>query len=243
MLSFVYPPAVYGFFALLPQLGLVPEEGERIRILDLGAGGSRPPMALFAEHGYAAVGVDIDPERVDLARRAGEDRALDLNICAGDMCALPFQDHSFHAAYEFYSMCHLSRADHALAIGEMMRVLKPGGVCFLGFMGRDSWPLFGLEAGCGEIVFNEGGKDVLHSIFVEDEPDAFFSAWEILRKETVVQRRLHNWRVTSREEWEAMYDPERIAMSREAWLETYEERMERVNYTHYFYTIRRLDGS
>jgi len=224
---------------MLQQRWAGPMPGMRVRVLDCGAGGPRPPMALFAEHGYAAIGVDLDLERVDLARRAGEERALDLNICAGDMCALPFQDHSFHATYEYYSLCHLSRADHALAIGEMMRVLKPGGVCFLGFMGRDSWPLFGLEAGRGEIVFNEGGKDVLHSIFVEDEPDAFFSTWEILRKETVVQRRLHNWRETSREEWEAMYDPERIAMSRGAWLETYVTRLERVNYTHTFYTVRK----
>lgn len=232
-----FPPQIYSFFHAVDDEIRTDGFDEVFRVLDCGAGGPRPPLALFVENGWKAVGVDIDPDRVELARKVGLKRGLQLDVRVGDMRALPFEEESFHAVYEYYSLCHLSREDHVAAIEEMMRVLRPGGLCFLGFMGRESWPLFGKEQQPGEILFDESGKDVLHSIFKRNEPDPFFDSWEILRKDTVIQRRLHCWRDTSREEWDALYDPARIDINPHAWSRAYDERLDRVNYTHTFYTV------
>lgn len=239
MVPYPFPPPLHGFLQLLLRVVGTPTDEVPLCVLDCGAGGPRPPLALFVEHGFDAVGVDIDPERVDLAREAGRTAGIDLDIRTGDMRALPFNDNVCDAVYEFYSLCHLSREEHPVAIDEMRRVLKPGGLAFLGFMGRTSWPLFGKKTGRGEIVFEEGGEDVLHSIFGEDEPDAYFERWDILQKDTVVQRRLHHWRDTSREEWDALYDPGRMDITRETWRKAYDQRLARVNYTHFFYTVQK----
>jgi len=242
VVSYPFPPPLHGFLQLCQRIAGRPTDEEPLYVLDCGAGGPRPPLALFVEHGYSATGVDIDPERVDLAREAGRAAGLDFDIRTGDMRALPFDDRTFDAVYEFYSLCHLSRKDHPVAIGEMRRVLKPGGLGFLGFMGRASRPLFGKETGRGEIVFEEGGEDVLHSIFDEDEADGYFESWDILQKDTIVQRRLHHWRDTSSDDWNALYDPGRMDISHSAWNEAYSARLERVNYTHYFYTVQKPES-
>ena len=237
--SYLYPPQVYRFLSYIQNYEQDCETPLPRQILDCGAGGPRPPLALFVEHAFEAVGVDIDPERVELARTAGRANDLSLDIRVGDMRSLAFESESFSYVYEFYSMCHLSRADMPAAIEEMMRVLRPGGLCFLGFMGRQSWPLFGQETGQGEVIFEEGGKEVLHSIYAEGEPDSYFQAWEILSKEVCVQRRLQSWRETSPEEWAEMYKPDRLAMSRGQWQDAYAERLSRINYTHEFYIVRK----
>jgi len=237
MSSTVYPPQVYAFLSFIhhnaPALPSTPAR----RILDCGAGGPRPPLALFAEHGFVAVGVELDAVRAELARSAGRERGLTLDIRQGDMRALPFEDGSFDYVYEFYSLCHLSRADMPVAIGEMMRVLKPGGVCYLGFMGKSSWPVFGREMGKGELVIEEGGHPVLHSVYEEGEPDAYFKPWIIVQKHVSVQRNLTQWRDMSLEEWmDALPESERELEER-AWRDAYADRLSRVNYTHEFYYV------
>ncbi|HEV3473143.1 MAG TPA: class I SAM-dependent methyltransferase [Actinomycetota bacterium] len=70
-------------------------------------------------------GIDLSPEMLAIARdRATElDRSVDLR--EADAQALPFPDASFDTVVCTYSLCNVP--DDALAIGEMKRVLKPGG--------------------------------------------------------------------------------------------------------------------
>jgi ubiquinone/menaquinone biosynthesis C-methylase UbiE len=58
-----------------------------------------------------------------------------ISICRREICANSlFVDQTFDLVYEFYSLVHLSHADIATTSVKMNRVLKPGGLCFAGFM-------------------------------------------------------------------------------------------------------------
>ncbi len=87
-------------------------------------------------------------------------------------------------------MCHLSKQDTAIAVGEMRRVLKPNGLCFLGVISTDCWPksLFGEEREPGEYWGEEDGKsNVLHSMFTDQEANELVSEWEVVSKEKQVR--------------------------------------------------------
>ena len=63
--------------------------------------------------------VDVSPRMVELAR----DRGVDAEL--GDVQALPFPDASFDCAVAAWMLYHVPDVDRAL--GELARVLRPGG--------------------------------------------------------------------------------------------------------------------
>jgi SAM-dependent methyltransferase len=107
------------------------------RLLDVGAGSGRAAIGvLLARPNVTAVGVDIysgywgidgnTPERfMRNARTAGVAGRAAARV--GDMRQLPFGDAEFDGVVSSYAIDHLRRAERATAIGEVARVLKPGG--------------------------------------------------------------------------------------------------------------------
>jgi len=153
-------------------------------VLDCGAGGARPPLALFHQYGYQTHGLEISSERRQMARRYEEERGIALNIQAGDMRHIPFPDRSLSFVYSFNTIFHLSRADITRAIAEMHRVLHPDGLCFLNFLSVDDEEYGkGAEVEPGSFRQSEDDRPTLHTYFGDDEGDAFFSGFELQRKE------------------------------------------------------------
>jgi len=70
-------------------------------------------------------GVDLSPDMLALARARAERLGRAVELLEADAQNLPFPDQSFDTVVCTYALC--SVADDALAIGEMRRVLKPGG--------------------------------------------------------------------------------------------------------------------
>lgn len=107
------------------------------RVLDVGAGSGRAAIGvLLARPLSTAVGVDIysgywgidenTPERfMRNARIAGVGERATTHV--GDMRKLPFANGAFDAVVSSYAIDHLRRSERAQAIGEVARVLKPGG--------------------------------------------------------------------------------------------------------------------
>ena len=145
----------------------------RGKILDCGAGGNMPPLILFAEAGFETAGLEIDPVRIESARRASETKGLSLNIRTGDMRKIPFPEGSFHAVYSYNSIFHMTRSDMEKALGEMNRVLKTGGLLFVNFLSvKDQGYGTGREIAPGEFLQDEGGSDTIHTYLREEEADA-----------------------------------------------------------------------
>ncbi len=238
---------VYGFLSTI--VAMQSREGAspggkalpRGKVLDCGAGGPVPPLALFHQHGFEGWGIDRSEEQLDKAREFCQEQDIELHLRSGDMRQIPFDDGTFDYVYEHYSMCHLSKRDTVVAISEMYRVLKPGGLCFLGVISTDSWPksFFGEEREPGEYWMEEGGHGLTrHSMFADDEADELVSAWEIVSKEKHSTYLREAAGETSLEEWMALQQ-EGDGYSPEEWGARYEHRGNAFQYAHLFYMLRK----
>jgi demethylmenaquinone methyltransferase/2-methoxy-6-polyprenyl-1,4-benzoquinol methylase len=92
-----------------------------LRALDLACGTGDIAFALAA-HGADVTGLDITHRMLQIARAKG----TAARFVTGDMLALPFRDEAFDIVTTGYGLRNVP--DLARAIGEMRRVLRPGGV-------------------------------------------------------------------------------------------------------------------
>ncbi len=156
-------------------------------VLDCGAGGPRPPLALFRACGFQTCGVEISRERLAEAVSYGRGHDLDLGLVLGDMRALPLADTSVSFAYSHDSICHMSKRDVGRAVGEIARVLRSGGLCYLNFLTPDDWHFgVGEPLGPGEFRLGTVCGAEMHSFFAAGEPDALFAELDVLSREPQV---------------------------------------------------------
>lgn len=104
------------------------------RALDLATGTGDIAFAC-ADRGARVVGLDITKRMIELARDKAEARARShadrearstpTHLLVGDMLALPFPEASFDLVTTGYGLRNVP--DLSAAIGEIRRVLKPGG--------------------------------------------------------------------------------------------------------------------
>jgi SAM-dependent methyltransferase len=99
------------------------------RVLDLGCGEGRHVIAAAACDGVDAVGVDLSREDLATARERmrefGDNVPGMFALLAGDALRLPFPDDCFDAVICSEVLEHIP--DYRAAVGEVYRVLKPGG--------------------------------------------------------------------------------------------------------------------
>jgi ubiquinone/menaquinone biosynthesis C-methylase UbiE len=100
----------------------LPTNGEGKRALDVGCGPGIY-MGLLAERGFATVGVDGSPEMLALARSNNPGAELHQS----DVETLPIASSSVDLVLCIEVLRYLP--DPSIAIREIGRVLKPGGVC------------------------------------------------------------------------------------------------------------------
>lgn len=107
-------------------------EGLAYDVLDCACGIGTQALGLAAL-GHRVTGTDLSPVAADRAAREAAERGLGLRTTAADMRELPFRDSSFDVV-----VCADNSLPHLLtpqavraALGEMYRVLRPGGVLLL----------------------------------------------------------------------------------------------------------------
>ncbi len=174
----IAPGPLYTFLSYCNESPLEKE------VLDCGAGGECPPLALFAEHGYRTHGVDISDKQLALARRFCKEHAIDLDLILADMRDLPFNDGSMSFVYSHNSICHMTKQEVSVAMQQITRVLKKGGLCFVNFLSVEDGRFGeGQQLGPGEFTCEEDGETYLHCFFEDNEPDQYFRCFELLRRE------------------------------------------------------------
>jgi ubiquinone/menaquinone biosynthesis C-methylase UbiE/uncharacterized protein YbaR (Trm112 family) len=113
---------------IFAALGVLDDSGA---YLDVGVGGSGATVVEAARRGVEAVGCDLSLEGVLTARRFARDEGVDgraqFVVCAAE--ALPFPDASFAAVSAVAVLEHLE--DDELAVQEIARVVRPGGLVWL----------------------------------------------------------------------------------------------------------------
>jgi len=92
--------------------------------LDVGCGNGLATLHVAGTLGVRGVGVDVDPEQIELARRAAGNR-IDVSFVIGNVTELPFPTASFDIVATNKTMHHVPQ--WRLALDEIQRVLAPGG--------------------------------------------------------------------------------------------------------------------
>jgi SAM-dependent methyltransferase len=122
-------------------------------ICDVGCGPGQVARYLH-DKGVKACGLDLSQGMVERARSLNPD----IQFRQGDMLALDgVADDSYGGVAAFYSVIHVPRPSLAQALGELKRVLRPGGVLLLTFhigretVHRDEW--WGKEVSLDFIFF------------------------------------------------------------------------------------------
>jgi ubiquinone/menaquinone biosynthesis C-methylase UbiE len=103
-------------------------------VLDVAAGEGYG-TALLAQVARSAVGVEIDEATVAAARAEFERPNLRFEL--GDARALPLADDSIDVAVTFETLEHLAEQD--VFLGELRRVLRPGGLLIISTPDRDAY--------------------------------------------------------------------------------------------------------
>ncbi|OGO18373.1 MAG: hypothetical protein A2Z14_15500 [Chloroflexi bacterium RBG_16_48_8] len=181
-------------------------------VLECGAGigpSLEPLLVRFFDYGYETHGIEISEDRLLNVEEYCEENELDLDIRKGDMRQIPFEDESMSFVFTYNTIFQMTKDDIDIAMGEIKRVLKSEGLCFVNFLSVDS-QTFGMgdEIGKGEYVEKQNGKDILQSYFEDDEPDPYFAGFEVLHKE----KRIREWLMSGERKTRAYIDY--IAMKR-----------------------------
>ena len=99
-----------------------------------------------ARRGAQVTGLDLTPELLEAARANAATAGVNISWHEGDVEDLPFESSTFDAVVSQFG--HMFAPRPAVAIGEMLRVLKPGGT-----LAFSTWPpelctgrMFGLVA-------------------------------------------------------------------------------------------------
>lgn len=108
-------------------LGHLQSTGAR-RLLEVGAGSGRDAAA-FRDAGLDIVCIDLSPDMVAHCLGKG------LDAREMDVVDLRLPDGSFDAAYSFNSLLHLPKAEFPVALREVRRMLRAGGLFYLGVYG------------------------------------------------------------------------------------------------------------
>src|SRR5438067_5422057 len=94
-------------------------------VLDLGCGAGM--LALLKRKGVTLTGIDLSPECARAARRNGYDATLTTTLSN-----LPFSDASFDYVVSLDVLGHVGFEEKDAVLGEIKRVLRPGGVTMHG---------------------------------------------------------------------------------------------------------------
>ncbi|HEX9037511.1 MAG TPA: class I SAM-dependent methyltransferase [Ktedonobacterales bacterium] len=97
-------------------------------VADLGCGPGQVARYL-SERGCEALGIDLAPEMVAVARRLSPG----VRFEQGSMLALDVADGGWGGLTAFYSIIHIAPDDLGRALAEFHRALRPGGLGLLAF--------------------------------------------------------------------------------------------------------------
>jgi ubiquinone/menaquinone biosynthesis C-methylase UbiE len=111
----------------------------------------------IARRGSVVTGLDADALMIAAAGRQAEASQFQLHFLVGRAENLPFPDATFNRVLAVTTLCFVQDAEQA--IGEMARVLKPGGSLVIGELGRGAFGPLTDEFELGSVIRLGGWQD------------------------------------------------------------------------------------
>lgn len=109
---------------------LTMSDRKSIRLLEVGCG-SGANLWMMAKEGFSTHGMDSSMKGLDLAREHLEEKwGVTADLRRGTFTELPYENTYFDAVVDIVSLQHLNLKDSRVALSEIARVLKSGGVFF-----------------------------------------------------------------------------------------------------------------
>jgi ubiquinone/menaquinone biosynthesis C-methylase UbiE len=100
----------------------------RLRVLDIGCGTGSMAILIKRTHPEAeVVGIDPDPSALSVCKRKANRAGLSIEFDRGFADHMPYADASFDRVFSSFMFHHLARDEKTATLGEIRRVLKPGG--------------------------------------------------------------------------------------------------------------------
>lgn len=106
--------------------------------LDLGCGLGRHSI-LFGKNGFNVFCFDISEEAINGTKTWAEEEKLNFDYAIGDMLNLPYENESMDYILCRNVISHTDTDGIKKVIGEIKRVLKENGECYLTLGSKDSW--------------------------------------------------------------------------------------------------------
>lgn len=131
-IRFFMNPVRFGYFERLLTDARALDRGQR-RVLDVGCGGGLLAEEL-ARNGFEVTGIDPAPESIETARAHASASGLAIEYEIGTGESLPFPDGQFDHVTCCDVLEHVDDVD--AVIGEIARVLRPGGRFFYDTINR-----------------------------------------------------------------------------------------------------------
>ena len=147
-------------------------------VLDCGVGTGALSQALIRvlPAPFALTAVDVSPRMLEQARNALQGTNADVTVREADATALPYNNNTFDMVMTAHMLEHL--ADPAVALSEMVRVLKPGGrlvVCvtrrtLLGMMIHLKWHTHRMTPDQARRILQNAGLQSVESLTFDRAP-------------------------------------------------------------------------
>lgn len=130
--------------------------------VDLGCGIGRHTVFL-AEAGFSAFGLDKSTSAVSVARDRASGRGVTVELAVGDVTALPYVAASFDFVLAFNVLYHADEDGLGQALGEVRRVLRPGGMFQATYLSKRNWQYGrGIETSRNTFCQPEATDDKVH---------------------------------------------------------------------------------
>jgi ubiquinone/menaquinone biosynthesis C-methylase UbiE len=148
-------------------------------LLEIGCGLGFDSLE-FLKRGVHVTATDLTPAAVELTQRHFEIEAVRaVNVRTANALDLPFSENSFDAVWA-NGVLHAT-GNTPLAIGEVKRVLKPGGRAIIShFYRKPSWMYTLKQIPSVNIEYDEQDPPV-NDFYTEKEIEAMFSGFEIIQ--------------------------------------------------------------
>jgi O-methyltransferase StaMB len=161
-------------------------------VLDVGCGLAAPALRIARRYGCRVTGVNISREQVRQGRELIASRGLSdrVGIRRGDARALEFGDRSFDAiiCLEAAGDICVSEADKDQLVGELFRVLRPGGHVGFSDLALRTCPSVAEDRALRALLYHSGAE------LVTDWPALFARhGFQVVESRDILEETLPTW--------------------------------------------------